>query len=115
MRISDWSSDVCSSDLEEDDHLAEHGRFDHLLRSTHRFFEPLPKRQQPSFVFLTMRQSRQADLDDDHGAIDDQTKVHCAKAHQIAQIGKHTSELQPPTRISFAVLSLKQNNTTYNR
>src|SRR3546814_14482370 len=60
---------------EEDDHLAEHGRFDYLLRSTHRFFEPLPKRQQPSFVFLTMRQSRQAGLDDDHGAIDDLPKL----------------------------------------
>src|SRR3546814_13639553 len=108
MRSSDWSSEGCSSDRrcegEEDDHLAEHGRFDYLLRSTHRFFEPLPKRQQPSFVFLTMRQSRQAVLDDDHGAIDDQTKVNAPRLIRL-----------PGTRNAFIPIAIMRNEKGMTR
>src|SRR3546814_954269 len=125
MRISDWSSDVCSSDLElavsVDAQLAHgiclvaaHGldaAADALRDLRHR----QPLRQQPDHLALAFGQRR------DHGL-----------AHKIAHMGaqvwlagnsaahcdqrseEHTSELQSLMRLSYAVFCLKkkQHDTT---
>src|SRR3546814_2482508 len=59
MRISDWSSDVCSSDLLD--------------------------AEQSAFMMLLLGKPAQRVFDNDDGAIDDQTEVQGAKAHQIGR------------------------------
>src|SRR3546814_10582470 len=78
MRISDWSSDVCSSDLD--------GRF---LVS--------PKRMAELRKIHTDEQLQSMKL----------VAVH-PDFQVIAQIGRHTSELQSLMRISYAVFCLKK-------
>src|SRR3546814_9612086 len=55
MRISDWSSDVCSSDLES------------------------------SFLVLPLGEAPERVFDDDDCAIDNQAEIECAETHQIAR------------------------------
>src|SRR3546814_7840588 len=43
MRISDWSSDVCSSDLVQDQHLLEKGMANYWGYNSIAFFAPHPK------------------------------------------------------------------------
>src|SRR3546814_7353489 len=85
MRISDWSSDVCSSDLR-----ACRGAQHHLADRLH-FVSPLfavragsGRAATPSFVIFT-------------GAIVPSTRSE-----------EHTSELQSLMRISYAVFCLKK-------
>src|SRR3546814_1181884 len=101
MRISDWSSDVCSSDLEglaldarehqqrregeQDYRLPKDGRFDHLLAGAHRLLETFAKIEQTPFMLLPVRQSGEA-----------------------VRSEEHTSELQSLMRISYAVFCLKK-------
>src|SRR3546814_8313597 len=129
MRISDWSSDVCSSDLsrrgeiadrrqqaffsesfhqmvEAAVHLAEHV----VLRDAHILEEQLGGvlRFQPHLGEIA------AALEAFHAALDDEQR----EAVRIVgmRLGgdrseEHTSELQSLMRISYAVFCLKKNNT----
>src|SRR3546814_6911181 len=97
MRISDWSSDVCSSDLA--DVIPEHG----LGADAHLFVRPENTRltrpgQSPSLQF--------------QGRI---TQMLFVGTHYklVLDIGagrseEHTSELQSLMRISYAVFCLKK-------
>src|SRR3546814_4526842 len=89
MRISDWSSDVCSSDLDRpviehragaDDRCVARGR-----AVDHRAFRPHP-----------------GDLD-----LDGQ-RVAGAVRRRADRSEEHTSELQSLMRISYAVFCLKK-------
>src|SRR3546814_11946661 len=71
MRISDWSSDVCSSDL--------------LTRSGCHGREPFLDAEQSAFMMLLLGKPAQRVFDNDDGAIDDQTEVQGAEAHQIGR------------------------------
>src|SRR3546814_5723122 len=111
MRISDWSSDVCSSDLLiglRDGHAAL------LDASTHRLAEDV------------------AEIEHAHGGAGHAGNLHGRQLHAagvlhldldflivdlaLAQAGarseEHTSELQSLMRISYAVFCLKKNTTT---
>src|SRR3546814_5765859 len=101
MRISDWSSDVCSSDLVDRRVLFEVG------------------------VAVALLQQHLAILHHhDHGAGDVAGSQRIG--HEAVQPGfgvglgqrgrseEHTSELQSLMRISYAVLSLKQKNSSHN-
>src|SRR3546814_4867976 len=103
MRISDWSSDVCSSDLksiqtpanfivhslqEVNDALA-HGRV---------FFMELVK------YGVILYQSDDRDLGKPK-----------PKTPEMARSEEHTSELQSLMRISYAVFCLKKQNRTVTR
>src|SRR3546814_10284143 len=117
MRISDWSSDVCSSDLlgagnaglgskgtrEAEAHFGSHphlsGRGFPGLHGLHR--EPLGDRG--AAVELARRaQGRARDLPSD------------LPPHQraICRSEEHTSELQSLMRISYAVFCLKKTKPT---
>src|SRR3546814_4130198 len=106
MRISDWSSDVCSSDLESDRHeealvivlVDEHvviGRRAHLvaphLMGAHRL------------VLADVEERRVAGPGAAIGGLGDEVGQRSEE---------HTSELQSLMRISYAVFCLKKK--TYN-
>src|SRR3546814_5587824 len=101
MRISDWSSDVCSSDLIGDavDADVDHGR----------------ARLDP-FALHHLRPAHGGD--DDVGAMHDRGNVPRAavrdgdraifRQQQLRRSEEHTSELQSLMRISYAVFCLKK-------
>src|SRR3546814_10823731 len=96
MRISDWSSEVCSSDLRRD--LCFGGSN-----------EPLPR----SRTRAVGGHARRRDSRSDHqSGVDALVAVRQGAEPQsqrrISQIGKHTSELQSLMRISYAVFCLKK-------
>src|SRR3546814_6237230 len=106
MRISDWSSDVCSSDLppldtplhqegaEQPDPDGEHrkGHQVELLERTDRV-----ARRQVEDVDQSHRDERQRELQDEQ--IGDVA---------VGRSEEHTSELQSLMRISYAVFCLKK-------
>src|SRR3546814_10621650 len=110
MRISDWSSDVCSSDLTEDAGERNAGDTQRVISST-------IERQ---LGFAALKRKEKADRHDRHHASDDverQTDAHeieiAIAAHLIDDdVGlrseEHTSELQSLMRISYAVFCLKK-------
>src|SRR3546814_3540237 len=110
MRISDWSSDVCSSDLRAVAHDARHG----LANS------PLENRAPRHKTELMCPLDHGVTLVADHdGAAVDTLDQFAALRHDIPQSRflldlrseEHTSELQSLMRISYAVFCLKKKNT----
>src|SRR3546814_8732492 len=107
MRISDWSSDVCSSDL----HLA---RASIHLGDEHHFGAE-------SFEHLRSRRTVACRHRDDEGmaergACHRQSGAHVSARHfhdRHSRSEEHTSELQSLMRISYAVFCLKKQKT-YN-
>src|SRR3546814_10372451 len=130
MRISDWSSDVCSADLRRavdergfGDHLAARGR-----DTRHRF-----ARRQAGGDDILDHQHLGAGVDGEAAAqfegagraLDEDRGLAERAAHFVAdddaRSEEHTSELQSLMRISYAVFCLKkkkkynnQNNTQRN-
>src|SRR3546814_4900384 len=116
MRISDWSSDVCSSDLVA---LAEEGpakaadQIDDGVEQRHR----LPRRGQH-------RQRIEGPAEEGQ-RIDDEQRHHLQLLETLRpdaddeaeRSEEHTSELQSLMRISYAVFCLKKknNNQTINK
>src|SRR3546814_3199930 len=120
MRISDWSSDVCSSDLPHHEYWERHSKGE--IKEIIRF-----DRNSPLF-------SREALTEVDLLAIpkerfpEYETRLAYAKALKNAPRGRrsgtkaqaiiddrseeHTSELQSLMRISYAVFCLKKKNNT---
>src|SRR3546814_1821483 len=113
MRISDWSSDVCSSDLSRGNpwqQVAEARRLsrpgavaqDRGLPAQRRLGSPVRIRRPGgagehavALLLHPARRSRHRDLD----AVD-----------AVARSEEHTSELQSLMRISYAVFCLKKKN-----
>src|SRR3546814_4550893 len=92
VRISDWSSDVCSSDLglrPEVDHAVEK-----LFGRTFFLDRPNPRR-----------------LKGWRNKAQQEAAVQAGYAFQSYRSEEHTSELQSLMRISYAVLCLKKTNT----
>src|SRR3546814_2561650 len=112
MRISDWSSDVCSSDLRHgilavQSLPADDGAGERRLRTAagargeqggssragrRAARQGRPRRPRPSLPFGTLRRS--------------------AAARGNCRSEEHTSELQSLMRISYAVFCLKKKKTT---
>src|SRR3546814_10754805 len=129
MRIGDWSSDVCSSDLQTEQAAGDtDGRRAGTSRPLHRphqvdVVELLP----PGDVPGTLAPAAQAG--DDHvaeiqrverlphvasGAGDREHRHPLHEAGEPAEVRseEHTSELQSLMRISYAVFSLKKKTLT---
>src|SRR3546814_1563060 len=128
MRISDWSSDVCSSDL-------------HLARGFDQRFHP------QRFGALAVRAARGAELECAHAALahvgeavecSDGAGGHAVARHpridqgvaegvgegvgeqagqavEAVRSAEHTSELQSLMRISYAVFCLKKKNDKHTK
>src|SRR3546814_2109854 len=95
MRISDWSSDVCSSDLPDSVEVNEAiGKVD---ESIGELIADLAAIHQPAHLLIVA----------DHGM----RAVDAAQVIQLADLirsEEHTSELQSLMRISYAVFCLKK-------
>src|SRR3546814_5016990 len=102
MRISDWSSDVCSSDLS----FARPGRSDSAAVSALKIFTDV---ESVAMISPGAAPSSRAILSPiRRGAVD-----HSAPSHERSE--EHTSELQSLMRISYAVFCLKKKTTcTYS-
>src|SRR3546814_3961019 len=118
MRISDWSSDVCSSDLVA---LVEHPtQLDDVVG---RFLEgllvPFAARRPEEVAAIDVQRAGQpvervGDRMDRSGAEPHRIAlVHglLAEPLQPVRSEEHTSELQSLMRISYAVFCLKKKNT----
>src|SRR3546814_2072326 len=115
MRISDWSSDVCSSDLIPDPRerlrnlfqLVAHEAKSHVIYSAllkaldHPAVQPVMERVSERRLEYLTASFRQAGL----GRSDAQHRARLARSEE------HTSELQSLMRISYAVFCLKKKNT----
>src|SRR3546814_5555470 len=108
MRISDWSSDVCSSDLSIK-----------LLRGI-KGDVPLEDYRIPLGVAKIRREGTGITLVSYGWQVHECTKaadelqkegISCEVIDLRTQIGKHTSELQSLMRNSYAVFCLKKQNT----
>src|SRR3546814_1291864 len=131
MRISDWSSDVCSSDLVEEQLALRLGGGDlddapvledvlvHLgadpvhreADQAHADFgvEALDRLHQADVAFLDQVAERQAVAVVAARDVHDEAQV---RMHQLARSEEHTSELQSLMRNSYAVFCLKKKKTT---
>src|SRR3546814_3063386 len=130
MRISDWSSDVCSSDLEHqvadcrplDEHRVEalaHG-CERVVDRDHRRVHPDADLTCGGLVGHGEQLDDEAhplgEVDVDVGEAGDALVVdigcgdRCAEGD--ARSEEHTSELQSLMRISYAVFCLKKKKTT---
>src|SRR3546814_9298976 len=102
MRISDWSSDVCSSDL--------------LSTTADQFLVDLEQREREATGIATLK----VGYNRVHGYYLEISKAHVAKAPThytrrqtltgAERSEEHTSELQSLMRISYAVFCLKKKN-----
>src|SRR3546814_5981004 len=106
MRISDWSSDVCSSDLAKAGQVV--GNFNNLfmLRVRETATAELLTRQLPKVeVYATALMSGATDSSDPHGntAFTSNTQDRISTTSRTEE---HTSELQSLMRISYAVFRL---------
>src|SRR3546814_8302105 len=125
MRISDWSSDVCSSDLQDmlDAVLAAIERdrqqraVDRDISKVRERFETLSAREQQVMQLVTVGKLNKQ-VAGDLGISEVTVKIHRAAvmrkmgarslADLIRRSEEHTSELQSLMRISYAVFCLKK-------
>src|SRR3546814_5220872 len=121
MRISDWSSDVCSSDLRIG-HFQPRLAFEYLARTRHEFGRCHEKtigigawqRQQAPRHFLIVTCCRiGAEMKPESGLAGGWTHLvgDMARTEILIRSEEHTSELQSLMRISYAVFCLKKKTT----
>src|SRR3546814_1013311 len=111
MRISDWSSDVCSSDLRRAGHRQQGGAPGGA--------EAEQRLDARTLLARALGQALQAERDAGHGVAEDHAEqrqgvarvVPGVRAHlrgQCKRSEEHTSELQSLMHISYAVFCLKK-------
>src|SRR3546814_7501149 len=101
MRISDWSSDVCSSDLQR----ADAGRQRAL---DHRHDVAVALQVVEMAVGVDQRPRRDHQLGGSHGAIHQLLTSPSGLTRGSRRSEEHTSELQSLMRISYAVFCLNK-------
>src|SRR3546814_1151031 len=110
MRISDWSSDVCSSDLPEGLLLDSQ-----QLERTMTAIAALPGSLKEPLILRTIEGLSQAEtalvLGISEKAVE--TRVYRARARLEERSEEHTSELQSLMRISYTVFCLAKKKTTH--
>src|SRR3546814_2631047 len=115
MRISDWSSDVCSSDLATSPFAAD--RFRHRGQSAGP--DQRSRRRSAAFWPASRLQhdgSQAGYIGQNAGGVTrlSRTCRHSQEARSPVRSEEHTSELQSLMRISYAVFCLKQKNKDKN-
>src|SRR3546814_7978504 len=104
MRISDWSSDVCSSDLDEIEHRRRQVMADRIAENFDVDHEIVMNQAEPGFGF------DRAICHETHAIILSVCKSGGLAAAMRSE--EHTSELQSLMRSSYAVFCLEKKNTT---
>src|SRR3546814_1348063 len=113
MRISDWSSDVCSSDLTE----ARYASYEDLATVIrHRFVDPAATLAELyARIIFNILCGNTDDHARNHAAFWDGGTLELTPAYDICPQGRseeHTSELQSLMRISYAVFCLNKKTNT---
>src|SRR3546814_8189003 len=108
MRISDWSSDVCSSDL-----ALLQRRETHELGSIDKLVESI-NLQCKLDLFLVHSFDMFRPLHHFHSPFLIHPILECPKNHPTHRSEEHTSELQSLMRISYAVFCLQKKNKKNN-
>src|SRR3546814_6345917 len=104
MRISDWSSDVCSSDLDQ----SGENLFDKNIVLQHQFFARLRAKGLKQIAIL-FGKIRPFERHGDRFHIGNPLYTLAVAAGPVeARSEEHTSELQSLMRISYAVFCLKK-------
>src|SRR3546814_9912194 len=114
MRISDWSSDVCSSDLQSGGQIDSplgHDRNDQI--AVHRLHDQIDDDGIESRIHSCRKadehnehaRNNRADIGKEGQYAGQHTQKRC---HRHARSEEHTSELQSLMRISYAVFCLKK-------
>src|SRR3546814_8045460 len=105
MRISDWSSDVCSSDLDAGDRQrAEHHR---PIGDRDRF----PQIAVIAHVLFVVHRMDDRTSPEEQQCLEEGVREQVEHRGAIgARSEEHTSELQSLMRISYAVFCLKKKN-----
>src|SRR3546814_10242206 len=117
MRMSDWSSDVCSSDLDEPAHRLEPGQRQVQADREQEKDDPELRHDLDGIEVLNEPQSVRAD-DQAGGEITQNGGHPQALQHRHDDDGRseeHTSELQSLMRISYAVFCLKKKKHINNK
>src|SRR3546814_8173330 len=112
MRMSDWSSDVCSSDLRENGHgrctlgkpIYPHRSAGALRSADHAQQAGKAQRDENDLRIELFRALEAADIDDGVRVIIIRGAGKCFSSRSE----EHTSELQSLMRISYAVFCLKK-------
>src|SRR3546814_6249419 len=106
MRISDWSSDVCSSDLQPEliEQAQNAGKLPKDFRLDPRFTDNTSER-------LRAIEARHPKLFPEYPLGCDFDGVERDLLRALNRSEEHTSELQSLMRISYAVFCLKKKNT----
>src|SRR3546814_6713745 len=99
LRISDWSSDVCSSDLE---------RFLALFAAQH---DRGREERAIEHGAVIIGEIDQPGFDDEPAKLNELTRAFAALHLPFPRSEEHTSELQSLMRISYAVFCLKTKKT----
>src|SRR3546814_5974532 len=123
MRISDWSSDVCSSDLPGD--RQDGGRAPGRRRNGAHRFALTRRRVDAAHHRMARQKGRQvrahadrphagpaAAVRDAEGLVQVHVRDVGADLGRLARSEEHTSELQSLMRISYAVFCLKKKKNT---
>src|SRR3546814_937274 len=121
MRISDWSSDVCSSDLDEVDipvYLAAGARDERAPpEQTELMNKALVDAGNPPEGMI-IQSGEMHGFYDEKNSLNLYTEMLAFFRRHIGRSEEHTSELQSLMRISYAVFCLKKKQkiqpTTYN-
>src|SRR3546814_1571801 len=112
MRISDWSSDVCSSDLPAADQPAHQHRNqrDREYRGRgHRIgFGECERREESPFLALEREDRDEREGDDEEAEEERRPNFGGGLGDHAPRSEEHTSELQSLMRISYAVFCLKK-------
>src|SRR3546814_4432662 len=114
MRISDWSSDVCSSDL-EGRVVEDHRRLAHRRRRVAQLAHErvdlreagLGDREMPQLA-RQFAKGRRVPRPGGAVQVEEAADVDVARLARIERSEEHTSELQSLMRISYAVFCLKK-------
>src|SRR3546814_3364186 len=117
MRISDWSSDVCSSDLRKrPPFLRPQSPFCRSLTAEHHDCACAAA----ELRYFSFRGGDGLEIHEIHGLFGAVEKTRTSTAfrpqrpQRCARSEEHTSELQSLMRISYAVFCLKKNTTHIN-
>src|SRR3546814_3424898 len=107
MRISDWSSDVCSSDLMDRDQEDKRGNDDRARDRLDRVkAHRRPRSRRSAFMVHRMGEAEPARAMEQPVGPIEETVVEQQIEKQRSE--EHTSELQSLMRISYAVFCLKK-------
>src|SRR3546814_5580858 len=121
MRISDWSSDVCSSDLggpslnavdrhQRDRHIGLRGEMAAQIRLVHRRHRMARHRRVAVDAEHLVATGNREQIAEHDIAAEMRRADH--DRHHAARSEEHTSELQSLMRISYAVFCLKKQKST---